>query len=46
MKETDFPTKNCRSATKITQVKTAIEKPTAARRSWLKCPFTAPKSTL
>ena len=26
MKETDFPTKNCRSATKITQLKTTIEK--------------------
>ena len=26
MKEADFPTKNCRSATKITQLKTTIEK--------------------
>ena len=26
MKETDFPTKNCRSAKKITQLKTTIEK--------------------
>ena len=26
MKETDFPTKNCKSATKITQLKTTIEK--------------------
>ena len=26
MKETDFPTKNCRSATKITQLKATIEK--------------------
>ena len=26
MKETDFPTKNCRSVKKITQLKTTIEK--------------------
>ena len=26
MKETDFPTKKCRSAKKITQLKTTVEK--------------------
>ena len=45
MKETDFPTKNCRSAKKITQLRQVL-KTTAARRSWLKYTFTAPKSTL
>ena len=43
MKETDFPTKNCRSAKRITQLTQVLKR---TRRSWLKCTFSAPRSTL